>query len=354
MPAFTLCPRGAYLSVARRKAARASLATRALYSSEDEWDELAAESTDADEEERHMPTSASSAAAAAATAGASSAAKAATPHPAHRLPQARRPHHSLALRLFSRTGPPIKQWPMALAERSRVSNGAESANTKPPNSKVDPAYDSDSSQEERKEPTVKLEHPASSAAAAAANKHSSVSAHFSRPFDIVPPSAGAAGTAAAGAAAAASSSAGAAAPAPSSSNSGATLTLIESAPPRYWTYRASGVVNIKRSPAYTVTDHSGYTDPLVLRASPPLTPRELAALTPVSAEDACRENGLTLLRHQRVKLSGAVRAQVTKAMKSVTGEIDRKVLAMVRWPFLLRAPWFLVRCTVAVNASARV
>jgi hypothetical protein len=288
-----------------QKAMRAKLEVRPFYSSEEEDADAAAaaagESTNAEEEDADVPPPR-----AAAAASSSSSA----PHPLHRLVQERlKPAHAgLTMRLLKRTAagaPPLKQWPLSLA----VCSGTL----------AEPVP--------RSRPGWKFEPVEEGAAASLAGKRNFASAHFSHAFDILPDAPSAA---AAAAAASSSSSSAAVAAASSSTAAAASSSSASAAPTRYWSYLASGITRMKKDPGYTVTNHGGYTDHLAVRASPPLTPSELAALVPVSAEDACRENGLTLLRHQRVKLADRVKARVNKAIRSVTGELDRKVLAMVR------------------------
>ena len=277
-------------------------------------------------------SSGAAAAAAAAAAASSSSSSSSAPHPLHRLVQPRlKPHSSLTMRLLKRAAagaPPLKQWPLALALC------ADSLAQQPPAPAPAPDAPTTTTTKAKMEPLDATATATAAAPSTLAGKRNFASAHFSRPFDILdaPSSSSAAAAAASSssssaAAAAASSSSAAAA---SSSSSASAAAGAAGGETRYWSYMASGIKCHKKDPGYTVTNHAGYTDVLAVRASPPLTQSELAALVPVSAEDALRENGLTLLRHQRVKLADRVRARVNKAIRSATGELDRKVLAMVR------------------------
>jgi len=119
---------------------------------------------------------------------------------------------------------------------------------------------------------------------------------------------------------------------------------------KYWSF-ISPLVRKVKGDGYSVTDHSWYDDGAEwdepdaaangdtsvtnppsssspLHRSRPLTPRELSLLTPARIESALRQHGLTLIRSQRLKVKESTRQQIETAMKSVTGEVDSKVLSL--------------------------
>lgn len=264
-----------------RKAHKAKMLTRPFYSSEEDDGNLTTSPLTAD----------------------------ATSTGAYRTAQRRSHTQSACLthRIFHRPPPAIKQWPISLAlargppaTMPTKTGGWQYVSAEGVPVPV-PAADVEM-RVKQEEPSMKTDE-----AAATATK-SQVPLAYARPFDVQRPPEPASSV-------------------PSSVGGGAAAAAQ---PDRYWVYTSPAVKRIGKDPGYSVTDHTWYCDGPVIRASPSLTPSELSALVPVSPGDACRSNGLTFIRQMRVKVKNETRAELARVMKTVTGEIDRKVLKMVR------------------------